>query len=66
VLAEAIHFVQQSDDDDDLRWVRALKRRIEQMELKLEDDALELAQQILELPVKRTFASARMLAENAN
>jgi hypothetical protein len=65
VLTEAIHIAQQNDSDD-LRWVRALKRRIESMEFKVEDDALELAQKILELPVKRTFASARMLAENAS
>jgi hypothetical protein len=65
VLIEAIHVVQ-AEGDDDLRWVRALKRRLEDMQLKLDDEALELAQKILELPVKRTFASARMLAENAS
>jgi hypothetical protein len=31
--------------------------------MKLEDDPLEVAQRILELPLKRTFASARKLAE---
>jgi hypothetical protein len=65
VLIEAIHVVQ-NDSEDDLRWVRAIKRRLEHMQLKLDDEALELAQKILELPVKRTFASARMLAENAS
>lgn len=65
VLIEAINQVKTSDDDD-LRWVRALKRRIESMQLKLDDDSFELAQKILELPVKRTLASARMIAENAS
>jgi len=65
VLIEAIHIIQ-NDGDDDLRWVRAIKRRLEDMQLKLDEEALELAQTILELPVKRTFASARMLAENAS
>jgi hypothetical protein len=65
VLIEAIR-VAQTDGNDDLRWVRALLRRIEAMGLKCEDEPLELAQKILELPVKRTFASARMLAENAS
>jgi hypothetical protein len=65
VLIEAINQVK-ANDDDDLRWVRALKRRIESMQLKTDVDALELAQKILELPVKRTLASARMLAENAS
>jgi hypothetical protein len=65
VLIEAIHVVQ-NEADDDLRWVRALRRRLEHMQLKLDDEPLELAQQILELPVKRTFASARMLAEDAS
>jgi hypothetical protein len=65
VLMEAIH-VTQDDLDDDLRWVRALRRRIESMELKPDGEPLELAQQILELPVKRTFGSARMLAEGAS
>jgi hypothetical protein len=65
VLLEAIHIVKE-DGDDDLRWVRALRRRVESMDLKIDDDPLELAQRILELPVKRTFASARMLVEGAS
>jgi hypothetical protein len=54
------------DSYEDLRWVRALRRRIESMDLKLDGDPLELAQKILELPVKRTFSAARMLAEGAS
>lgn len=65
VLIEAIH-VLQNDGEDDLRWVRALTRRLEDMGLSLEGEPLELAQSILELPVKRALSSARMLAENAS
>jgi len=63
VLVHAIYYLQQSDEEDDLRWVRSLKRRIDGVGMKLEDDPLEIAQRILELPLKRTFASARKLAE---
>jgi hypothetical protein len=63
VLVDAIYILQKSEEDDDLRWVRNLKRRIDGVEMKLEDDPLEIAQRILELPLKRTFASARRLAE---
>ena len=63
VLVHAIYYLQQSDEEDDLRWVRSLKRRIDGVGMKLEDDPLEVAQRILELPLKRTFASARKLAE---
>jgi|ERR1700723_2100704 hypothetical protein len=63
VLVDAIYILQKSDEDDDLRWVRNLKRRIDGVEMKLEDNPLEIAQRILELPLKRTFASARKLAE---
>jgi hypothetical protein len=65
VLVEAIHMAKE-DSDDDLRWMRALRRRIDGMGLKADAEPLELAQQILELPVKRTFGSARMLAEGAS
>jgi hypothetical protein len=63
VLIKAIDQVRENDDDD-LRWIRALKRRLEVLQLKIEDDSLEIAQKMLELPVKRTLASARMIAEN--
>jgi hypothetical protein len=63
VLVDAIYMLQKSEEDDDLRWVRSLKRRIDSVGMKLEDDPLEVAQRILELPLKRTFASARKLSE---
>lgn len=62
VLVDAIYVLQKSDEDD-LRWARNLKRRIESIGMKLNDDPLETAQKILELPLKRAFASARKLAE---
>jgi hypothetical protein len=62
VLIEALHSIDK-DEDDDRRWVRVLRRRIEALELKVDGDALENAQLVLELPVKRTLASARMLTE---
>jgi hypothetical protein len=65
VLIEAIGIVK-DEGDDDLRWVRALRRRIESMGLNLDGDPFELAQDILELPVKRTFTAARMIAEGAS
>lgn len=63
VLVDAIYLLQKSVEDDDLRWVRNLKRRIDGVEMKLDDDPLEIAQRILELPLKRTLTSARKLAE---
>jgi hypothetical protein len=65
VLIDAIHILQE-EPGDDRRWMRALTRRIESVGLKLEGgEPLETAQIILELPVKRTLAAARMHAEGA-
>jgi len=63
VLVDAIYILQKGEEDDDLRWVRSLKRRIDDVGMKLEDDPLETAQRILELPLKRTLASAAKLSE---
>ncbi|HEX3103659.1 MAG TPA: hypothetical protein VHQ22_04380 [Terriglobales bacterium] len=65
VLVEALHIANENRDDE-RRWVRVLTRKVESMGQKLDADALEVAQLILELPIKRTFASARMLAEGAS
>jgi hypothetical protein len=64
-LLEALHVTKEDVENDDLRWVRALRNRVESMSLKIDADPLELAQQILELPVKRTLSSARMNADGA-
>lgn len=58
VLLQAIHIVK-DEPDDDLRWVRALRRRVENLGLTFDRDPLELAQLVLELPLKRAFATAR-------
>jgi hypothetical protein len=65
VLVEAIHFASQNPDDS-LRWVRVLTRKVESLGKKMDGDALEIAQLILELPIKRTLASARMLTDGAS
>lgn len=64
VLIEALYDLQQDDDEeDDRRWVRALRRRMDDLQIKTDYDPLEAAQEILELPVKRSLASARTVAE---
>lgn len=65
VLVEALH-IAASNPDDERRWVRVLSRKAESMGRKLNGDALEMAQLILELPIKRTLASAMMLADGAS
>jgi hypothetical protein len=67
VLIEALHELQRDDaeEDDDRRWVRVLRRRLDDLSLKLDGDPLTLVQEILELPVKRSLASARTVAEGA-
>ncbi len=65
VLIEAIRIARE-EIEDDRRWLRVLRGRVKSMELKLDSEPLELAQQILELPLKRTLVSARMLAEGAS
>ena len=66
VLLEAIRVAQTDESEKDTRWVRALRNRMESMGVKKNQDPLELAQLILELPIKRTLGSARMLAEGAS
>ncbi len=64
VLLEALHALKE-EGDEDRRWVRALRRRMDDLQLKPEGDPLEIAQTLLELPVKRSLASVRMVAEAA-
>jgi hypothetical protein len=63
VLVEAIHTIR-NDADDDLRWVRVLRRRIDDLALtkavSKDEEPIVLAQLFLELPMKRTLASVRM------
>jgi hypothetical protein len=65
VLVEALRIIKDEEaQDDDLRWRRALRRRIEALPNAGESDALVLAQRLLELPVKRALACSRALAGN--
>lgn len=65
VLVEALHVLNEDNEgiDDTRRWVRALTRRIESLNLVKETQPILLAQKLLELPVKRALSSSRMLAE---
>jgi hypothetical protein len=65
VLIEALHTLMEENEgiDDNRRWVRALTRRIESLNLGNETQPLILAQKLLELPVKRALSSSRMIAE---
>jgi hypothetical protein len=68
VLVEALHILKEESDgiEDTRRWVRALARRIDKLELSRDVQPLILAQWLLELPVKRALSSSRMLAEAAS
>lgn len=65
VLVEALHFLNEGNDglEDHRRWVRALTRRIEALNLGNEKQPILSAQKLLELPVKRALSLSRMLAE---
>jgi len=65
VLVEALNFWKSADtdEDDSLRWMRALRGRILLLELEDESDNLILAQRLLELPLKRALVASRQLAE---
>lgn len=64
-LVEALTVLKgEHSDVEDTRWCRCLKRRIEYAGLSLETHPLRLAQDILELPIKRAFMSARILLES--
>ncbi len=68
VLVEALHVLRTDSqrEEDGRRWVRILVHRIEKLGLGKETDAIVLAQELLELPVKRALASSRTLAEAAS
>lgn len=69
VLVEALRVLVGADgDNDDLRWSRILRRRVSALgrDLTESTDCLEVAQELLELPIRRALASARQLAEAAS
>jgi hypothetical protein len=65
VLVQALNAVR--DDESDLvgcRWYGVLQRRITKLGISGSDfDALEVAQELLEMPIRRALASARSLQE---
>jgi len=64
-LLEALTALKDDPSDiEDTRWCRCVKRRIEHAGLSLDTPPLRLAQDILELPIKRAFMSARTLLES--
>jgi hypothetical protein len=63
VLLEALHILKDGDAEDDCRWVRSIQRRIDELQENLESDLFELAQQILDLPLRRSLSLARTFSE---
>ncbi len=59
-LVDALTYLR-SHEDEDNRWCRCLKHRIEKLDLTLKNDPLLVAQKILDLPIKRSFMSARQV-----
>src|SRR5271165_542040 len=61
VLMEAIQYAREYARDEDPetgpRWIRLLLRKIESMRMKLEEVNLELAQRLLDSPVRRALNS---------
>ena len=53
VLVEAIHVIKEDADANDDPLVAAIKASNRDSGLKLDSDPLELAQQVLELPMKK-------------
>jgi hypothetical protein len=65
-LIEAIRNLTSGEFNElqDTKWCRGLKKRVERLGQTLDSiEPLELAQLILELPIRRAFASARTLLE---
>ncbi len=66
VLVQALNYMKEEGADrelNDLRWKDNIRRRLDKMGVKDEFDPLDVAQQLLESPVRRTLMSARDLAE---
>jgi len=66
VLMEAIIYMRSSEsggEEDERRWQRVLRRRLKAEGLSENDESLQVAQKILEYPIKRALASAHLLAE---
>lgn len=60
VLVEAIHLLEdENDDGSEHKWVKVLRARLDSLTLGTAADALEKAQQLLGLPIRRALASAQ-------
>lgn len=63
VLTEALHIIAQGHDEfEDLKWYRNLRGRLEEVGLTADDEALQAAQALLDMPIRRAFASAAQYA----
>ena len=63
VLIEALHLIEQDTAEfADLKWYRNLQGRLEDLKLTNEEEALQKAQVILDLPIRRAFAAAGQYA----
>jgi len=63
VLIEALHILENERGADEERWMRALRRRIDDLGLNAETDQLIVAQRLLELPVRRALVAAWIIAD---
>jgi hypothetical protein len=65
VLVETLNAIKgaESDQMEGLRWYRVLTRRMAALRLKKDGDSLIAVQRLLELPIKRTLATAYGMAE---
>lgn len=52
-----------NDVDDDLRWQRVVRARIEKLTTLKDDESLGIAQQLLELPIRRALSAATSIEE---
>ena len=67
-LMEAVNFVRRLVEDEEelpYRWMRILNDRMDAAGLS-DEDALTVAQKLLELPIKRALAETRMLNDSGN
>ena len=65
VLIEAIHILEEPEPPD-CKWARVLAQRLETLNVGSAASALEKAQRLLELPIKRALASAQTFLAEAH
>jgi hypothetical protein len=63
-ITKALDLMKMREAESDLRWVRCLRRRVDHMGLSWQTESLELAQQLLELPIKRSLTTAKAFLES--